>query len=88
MLRGRIRSGGYEWPCGCYFGSGEFAGVMMAADTTFTGEGLVGSIPEADAEDMAALRESYAHLCALRDQVIAAGILPPMDEWGSLNPNL
>ncbi len=88
MLRGRILNGGYPWPCGFYFSGGPYANVMMAADTQFTPSGLVGSIPQGDAEDIAALQTSYGHLCKLRDEVIAAGILPPVSEWKSLNPNL
>ena len=34
------------------------------------------------------LRESYEHLCKLRDEVISMGIIPPVSEWGGLNPNL
>jgi len=88
MLRGRINNGGYPWPCGVYFKEGPYAGVMMAADAQFTADGLVGSVPEGDAEDMAALRDSYVHLCNLRDEVIAAGILPPVSQWRRLNPYL
>jgi malate dehydrogenase len=88
MLRARIRNGGYPWPCGVYFGEGEFAGVMMAADAEFTPEGLRGRIPHGDAEDMAALRDSYQHLCKMRDEVIAAGLLPPFDRWRDINPHL
>lgn len=33
-----------------------------------------------------ALEKSYAHLCALRDEVIAMGVLPPVSEWNKLNP--
>lgn len=88
MLRGRIQSGGYPWPCGAYFAEGEFANVMMAADVEWTEDGIRGHIPEGDEEDMAALRDSYQHLCKLRDEVIAAGILPPVDQWKSVNPNL
>jgi malate dehydrogenase len=88
MLRARIQGGPHPWPCGAYFGSGPFAHVMMAADATFGPEGLVGSVPESDEEDMAALARSYAHVAKLRDEVIAAGILPPISEWRSINPNL
>lgn len=88
MLRARIRGGGYPWPCGVYFPAGEFAHVMMAADVEFTPAGLVGSIPQGDAEDMAALRDSYQHICKLRDEIIAAGLLPPVANWASLNPHL
>ena len=62
MLRARIRNGGYDWPCGYYFGDGPYANVMMAADVQFTAAGMVGSIPQGDAEDMTALQDSYQHL--------------------------
>jgi malate dehydrogenase len=88
MLRGRIQNGGYPWPCGVYFKEGEYANVMMAADSRFTEEGLVGSVPAADAEDKAALDASYQHLCKMRDEVIAAKILPPVSEWRTVNPHL
>ena len=39
-------------------------------------------------EEHAKLRESYEHLCKLRDEVIAMGVLPAIDQWGVLNPNL
>ena len=88
MLRGRIRNGGYPWPCGTYFRSGPFAKVMMAADVDFTPDGIVGREPVGAADDMAALQDSYHHLCKLRDEVIQAGVLPPLSEWASLNPHL
>jgi len=34
------------------------------------------------------LDKSYEHLCALRDEVIAMGVLPPVAEWNKLNPNI
>lgn len=88
MLRARINCGGYEWPCGAYFHDGPFARVMMAADVTWTPDGIVGSIPEGDDLDLASLRSSYDHLCKLRDEVIAMGTLPPLDCWTKVNPNL
>ena len=88
MLRGRIQNGGYPWPCGVYFKEGEFANVMMAADVDFTADGLTPQAPQGDDDDMAALRDSYTHLCKLRDEIIAAGLLPPVSEWKSVNPNL
>ncbi len=88
MLRGRIQNGGYPWPCGVYFKEGEFAHVMMAADVTFTDEGLVPVPPSGSEEDMAALRDSYHHLCKLRDEIVEAGLLPPVAEWSTVNANL
>jgi malate dehydrogenase len=87
MLRGRIQ-GGYEWPCGVFFGDGPYAGVMMAADVDFTDDGLVGKVPHGLPEDEAALKESYEHIVKLRDQVIDMGVLPPVDQWKTVNPNL
>lgn len=88
MLRGRIQNGGYPWPCGVYFSEGEFANVMMAADVEFTPDGLKPVPPQGDEEDMAALRDSYVHLGKLRDEIIQVGLLPPVAEWGTLNPHL
>jgi malate dehydrogenase len=88
MLRGRLRNGGYDWPCGYFFADGPYANVMMAADVQFTPAGIVGSIPQGDAEDEAALQDSYQHLCKLRDEIIGAGILPPLDQWRRVNRNL
>jgi len=88
MLRGRIQNGGYPWPCGVYFPDGPFAHVMMAADVHFTPGGLEPIQPTGAEDDMTALRESYEHLCTLRDEVIAAGVLPPVAEWGRFNPHL
>lgn len=88
MLRGRIKNGGYPWPCGVYFKDGPFANVMMAADVDFTQDGIQPREPQGAADDMAALNESFEHLCKLRDEVIQAGIIPPVNEWRSLNPNL
>lgn len=88
MLRGRIRNGGYPWPCGVYFKDGPFANVMMAADVNFTPDGLSPITPEGADDDMTALRESYEHLEKLRDQVIGFGTLPPVAEWSSYNINL
>jgi malate dehydrogenase len=88
MLRGFVRGGGYPWPCGVYFKDGPYANVMMAADVDFTPQGLTGRIPAGDTEDMAALQDSYIHLCAMRDEIIESGLLPPVSEWRSVNSNL
>lgn len=31
---------------------------------------------------------SYLHLCKMRQEVIDMGVLPKVEEWKSLNPNL
>jgi malate dehydrogenase len=88
VIGGPLGPQGYPWPCGVYFKDGEFANAMMAADVSFTADGLAPIPPSGAQDDMAALRDSYAHICKLRDEVIAAGILPPIDQWKTINPYL
>ncbi len=61
---------------------------MMAMATTLDQNGLSGAMPKGSEADIAALRESYQHLCKLRDEVIEMGVLPPLAEWEQVNPNL
>ena len=37
---------------------------------------------------MAELQASYAHLCKMRDEIVELGIVPPVDQWKEMNPNL
>ena len=39
-------------------------------------------------EELAALNKSYEHLCKMRDEIIALGIIPEVSEWTKMNPNL
>ena len=61
---------------------------MMAVEVTITANGCAYEEVVGTAEEMAALKESYKHLCALRDEVIAMGVLPAIDQWHALNPNI
>ena len=87
MLRGLFGEP-YDWPCGAYVSSGEFSNIMMALPASLSSEGVTCALPEGTAEDLAALRSSYAHLVGLRDEIIREGILPPLSGWGRSNPNL
>ena len=87
MLRGLFGEP-YDWPCGAYVNSGEFRNIMMAMPASLSAEGVTCRLPEGTEEDMRALRDSYAHLVGLRDDIIREGILPPLAEWGRSNPNL
>ena len=71
-----------------YVNSGEFNHIMMAAETTITADGVKARIVEGTPEEQAELRKSYGHLCKLRDEVIAMGVMPPIAEWSKINPNL
>ena len=56
----------------------------MAMETILDRSGVhynpVYGTPEEDKE----LERSYKHLCDLRDEVIAMGIIPPVSEWNKL----
>ena len=87
MLRG-VLGEPYEWPSGCYLNGDGFEKIMMAMPARLSDAGAEWSLPEGSDTDIAALRSSYDHLVALRDQTIGDGILPPLSEWSIVNPNL
>ena len=61
---------------------------MMAMESSITKDGVKYHNVQGTAEEMKTLEESYKHLCALRDEVISLGVLPPIDQWHALNPNI
>ena len=88
MIAAAMGGKAFRWPAGTYVSNEKFDHIMMAWETSLTAEGcqlkeLVGT-----PEEEAALAKSYEHLCALRDEVIALGVLPPVAEWNALNPNI
>ena len=44
--------------------------------------------PTGTPEEMAALQASYEHLCKMRQEIIDLGIIPAVENWGEINPNL
>lgn len=90
MVKAVMDGRGYPWPSGVYMDDPAtgFQKIMMAMETELGSEGLTWALPEGTEEELNALRESYQHLCKLRDEVIDMGVLPPLDEWNRVNPNL
>lgn len=78
----------FEWPVGTYVNDNRFQHIMMAMETRVTAQGTAYVEPKGTPEEQAALEESYKHLCALRDEVIEMGVLPAIENWGALNPNI
>ena len=78
----------FRWPVGTYIADGKYAHVMMAMETRVDASGVhvlpVKGTPGEEAE----LERSYKHLCTLRDEVIAMGVMPPVADWKKVNPNL
>ena len=90
MIKAAMDGKGYPWPCGMYVKdpANGFDQIMMAMETTLNQDGLSYAMPSGSEADIAALRESYTHLCTLRDEVVDMGVLPPLSDWSAVNPNL
>ena len=78
----------FRWPAGTYVSSGGFDHIMMAMPVEITKDGCTYKDVEGTPSEMADLKKSYEHLCAMRDEVIGFGVLPPVAEWNKVNPHL
>ena len=88
MIAAAMGGEAFRWPAGCYVNNGEFNHIMMAMETKLDANG-VECLPVAGTEaEHATLVESYKHLCALRDEVIEMGVIPAIEDWSKINPNL
>ncbi len=88
MIRAAMGGEPFRWPAGVYVSCDKFRHILMAMDTVITKEGVAYRVPQGTAPEAGALEASYRHLCALRDEVIGMGIVPPVERWGELNPHL
>ncbi|MDE6198015.1 MAG: malate dehydrogenase [Muribaculaceae bacterium] len=78
----------FRWPVGTYVDNGKFNHIVMAMETTLDRNGVHCREVQGTPEEERELEQSYKHLCALRDEVIEMGVLPPIDKWHELNPNI
>lgn len=78
----------FDWPVGCYISNEEFNHIMMAMETILNTDGIHYKEVKGTKEEEAALKESYMHLCNLRDQLIGSGVIPAISQWADINPNL
>jgi malate dehydrogenase len=88
MIRAAMGGDSFRWPAGCYVNSQGFNNIMMAMETNITIEGVSYAEIKGTPEEMDELRKSYQHLTDLRQQVIEMGVIPPVEQWHSINPNL
>ena len=88
MIEGAMGGEPFTWPAGRYVSFVGMDHIVMAMDTRITAEGAYYDEPMGTDEEMAALKKSYDHLCQMRQEVIDLGILPPIEKWGEINPNL
>ena len=78
----------FRWPAGTYVSNGQFDHIMMAMETSITKDGVHYKEVSGTPAEQKELEESYRHLCKLRDEVIAMGILPAIEDWHALNANI
>lgn len=90
MIAAAMGGAEFTLPAGCYVSCEAcgFKNVMMAMPTTIDASGVHFTKPEGTAEEMAALQSSYEHLCKMREEIIALGIIPAVEDWKTLNANL
>ena len=75
--------------CGtCHKPEHGFEQTLMAMETQLGSDGVSWRMPAGTDDEIANLRASYEHLKKLRDEVIEMGVLPPLSEWSTVNPNL
>ena len=56
--------------------------------TVLDANGCSYKMPVGTDEEIAKLDASYAHLCKMRDELVTLNIVPAIEEWSSINPNL
>lgn len=88
MIRAAMGGAPFRWPAGTYVYTEGFDHIMMAMETEISKDGIHYKEVKGTPEEVEALQASYKHLCALRDEVIAMGVLPAVTEWNQLNPNI
>ena len=88
MIRAAMGGETFRWPAGTYVSTDEFHHIMMAMPVEITKDCCTYRKVEGTPSEMADLAKSYEHLCAMRDEVIGLGVLPPVAEWSKVNPNL
>lgn len=89
MIRAAMGGERFVWPAGCYVSLPGLSHVIMGMETVIDASGVhYSSKLPGTAEEQAELRASYAHLVKLRDEVIAMGVIPAVEDWKTLNANL
>jgi len=88
MIRSVMGGEPFRYPAGTYVKNDKYDHIMMAMDTTLSTNGCTYKMPEGTPEEMAKLDASYEHLCKMRDELVTLNIVPSIDKWNEINPNL
>ncbi len=88
MIRSVMGGKKFPFPAGTYVKNEKYDHIMMAMDTVLDTNGCSYVMPEGTPEELAKLDASYEHLCKMRDELVTLGIVPAIEKWGEINPNL
>lgn len=88
MIEAAMGGAPFTLPAGTYVNNEKYKNVMMAMPTTIDATGCHYVMPQGTADELAALDASYAHLCKMRDEIVALGIVPAVADWKKDNANL
>ena len=88
MIRAVMGGEAFRFPVGTYVCNEKYNHIMMAMKTTLDTNGCTYVMPEGTPEELAKLDASYAHLCKMRDELVTLNIVPAIEKWGEINPNL
>ena len=88
MIEAAMGGEEFAWPAGRYVSFAGIDHIMMAMEVSITEKGSAYEEVVGTPEEMAELKKSYEHLVKMREEVIALGVLPPVEKWGEINPNL
>lgn len=88
MIRSVMGGEAFRYPAGTFVNNEKYQRIMMAMDTTLDKNGCTYRMPQGTAEELAKLDASYEHLCKMRDELVTLNIVPPVEKWGEINPNL
>ncbi|EKY01994.1 lactate/malate dehydrogenase, NAD binding domain protein [Hoylesella saccharolytica F0055] len=88
MIEAAMGGEEFAWPAGRYVSFAGIDHIMMAMEVSITEKGSAYEEVIGTAEEMDALKKSYDHLVKMREEVIALGVLPPVEKWSEINPNL
>jgi len=88
MIRSVMGGEPFRYPAGTYVKTDKYDHIMMAMDTQLTTDGCTFKVPCGTPEELAKLDASYEHLCKMRDELVTLNIVPPIEKWNEINPNL
>ena len=90
MIEAAMGGAEFTWPAGCYVNCDKcgYKNVMMAMPSVIDATGVHFTAPQGTAQEMADLTASYQHLCKMREEIISLGIIPAVEDWCKMNPNL